>query len=247
MNWLSRVIGKLTNPKSKYVTPGLEEKAEKKPPPTDESEQSERRSRIETRLRGEGVPLNPDLPPVPPVSSLRFKEPDEVAHRVTALTLVGMKASGMDHDVMQEIVSERKAHDYFTASERAFMDNPSPGEDEMAHFANGFESAWALIWALRLVREPLTTPRNPCQPEKVIEIVRDTPDLTMRRLRTPGRLAEKLEMFQLYNWAIQQAQAQGKGPPAQLNSIVAQERFRAMSWLTCQPENEDWCELDETG
>lgn len=247
MSWLSRVVGKLTNPKSKYVTPGLEEKSKPKPPPNDETEQSERRCKIETRLKGEGVPLNPDIPPVPPANSLRFKDPGEVAERVTALTLVAMKASGMDHDVMQAIVDERDAWEYFTPSERAFMDTPSPSEEQMTQFSHGFESAWALIWALRLVREPLTTPRSPCIPEKVIEIVRDTPDLAAMRLRTPGRLAEKLEMFQHYNWAIQQAQEQGKRPPAQLNSVVAQERFRAMSWLTCQQDNEDWIELDKAG
>lgn len=72
----------------------------------------------------------------------------------------------IDHDIIQEIVAERDARKYFTPTELAYIDNPTPSEQENIRFAWRFESAWTLIWVLRLVREPLTTPRNTCDVDR---------------------------------------------------------------------------------
>ena len=55
MSWFGRILGKLTNPKSKYVTPGLEEKLKPSAPLTDSDEQKMRRRESENppaRRRG---------------------------------------------------------------------------------------------------------------------------------------------------------------------------------------------------
>lgn len=240
MSWFGRILGKLTNPKSKYVTPGLEEKLKPSAPPTDSDEQKMRRRESEIRLRGEGIPLNSDLPDVPAASDVSLRSSREVADRALALTLVGMKAHGMDHEVMLEIVRERAAENCFTADEHAFIMTPAPAPADLERFASSFEAAWALIWALRLVREPLSTPRDVCNFDRLIEIVRDTPDLSIYDLRRPCRILDKLDLFLRYDWAVKQAARNGIKPPSHLNPAVAMERYHALSWLTCQIDYENW-------
>ena len=193
-------------------------------------------------MRGEGVPLDPDRPLVESESQVRLRTPQEVADRTLALTLTAMKAEGMDHNVMLEIVIEREARSLFTDEERAFIDDPTPSESDCTKFAASFEAAWALIWALRLIREPLSKPCESCDNERLVEIVRDTPDLAAYALREPGRVLDKLDLFLRYAWAVKQALDEGRKPPSQINPDVALERYHALSWLTFQPGHEDWDE-----
>lgn len=237
MSWISRVFGKIGNRKSKYISPSLVEKPVLDTRPNCEIEKDERRQRSETRLRGEGVPLNPDFPDPLTTDDLTLRSAKDVADRLLALTLVAMKADGMDHDVMLEIVRERDAHDAFTERELEFIMDPEPSEEAMSRYCRRFESAWTLVWALRLVREPLSTPRENCDADRLIEIVRDTPELNVRSLRDANSVLDKLDLFQGYDWAVKHALKQGKPPPSQLNACVAIERYRALAWLTCQ---RDW-------
>lgn len=240
MSWFSRMFGKLTNPKSKYVTPGLEDGTGEGPPASDVAEQAERVARVEERLRGEGVPFNPDMEPVEAESTVQVRDRHEVADRLMALTLAAMKGDGMDHDVIQEIVAERDARKYFTPTELAYIDNPTPSEQENIRFAWRFESAWTLIWVLRLVREPLTTPRNTCDVDRIIAIVRDTDNLAALACRPDNATLDKLELFRRYHWAVCQALENGQNIPSHLDANVTRERFHALSWYTRQSGFETW-------
>tara|TARA_Y100000052_G_C2940461_1_gene80268 strand:+ start:173 stop:919 length:747 start_codon:yes stop_codon:yes gene_type:complete len=242
MNWLSRVFGNLGSRKSKYITPHLLDEDGCDVPKTPDEEQVDRRARTEQRLRGEGVPINPDLGEVTSERDANIRAPEEVADRLLALTLVAMKAEGMDHEIMLEIVKERKADTLFTSRERAFILNPSPSDADLEHFSKSYEAAWALVWALRLVREPLTTPRRNCDHERVISIVRDTPDLTVNALRDTPSVLDKLDLFMRYASAVQASLAEGKKPPSEIIAIVALERYNALSWLTHHEGREDWDE-----
>ena len=179
------------------------------------------------------------------VSLPDIRSPEEVADRLLALTLVAMKAEGMDHEIMLEIVKERQADRLFTAKERAFILNSTPGEADREHFARSFEAAWALVWALRLVREPLTTPRRCCDHDRVISIVRDTPDLTVNALRDTPSVLDKLDLFMRYASAVHEALAQGKKPPSEIVATVAIERYNALSWLSHHNGRDDWDEPEK--
>ena len=231
MGWFSRIRDQIGNRKSKYVTPGLDDKSEPEEPLTDDAEQSLRRSQTRDRLRGEGIPVSPDLPNSPPESALAMRSSEDVANRLLAFTLVAMKADGMDHGVMLEIVRERDARQFFTAEEEAFIDNPAPSDADRDHFLRFYETAWTLIWALRLVREPLSTPRETCNPEEVVAIVRDTPNLAANTMRRPCRMLDKLDLYLCYDAAARSAVSEGRKPPSHLHPIVACERYRALAWI----------------
>lgn len=238
MSWLSRIFG---TRKSKYVSPKLVEQPVVDHRPADVIEKEDRRQRSETRLRGEGIPISPDLPDTETISELQLRKPREVADRLLALTLVAMKADGMDHEVMLEIVRERDARKLLTPKETAFIDAAEPSDADRARYLRRFESAWTLIWALRLVREPLTTPREACDIDRLIGIVRDTPDLSAYNLRDACSILDKLDLFMRYDWAVRHCREKGLPLPVQFNGDAAMERFRALAWLTCQ---RDW---DEPG
>lgn len=243
MSLFGRLFGQLFTKKSQYITPGLEEKSKAPEPVTDTQEQARRKAESENRLRGEGVPFDPDLPPVPPESQLRLRSAQEVADRALALTLVAMKGDGWDHDIILEIANVRNALSLFTSEELKFIHNPEPSEDDKIQFAHHFEAAWTLVWSLRLIHDPLSTPRHTCDAKRLTEIVRDTRDLTINELRRPCRLLDKLDLFQRYDWAVRQSIAADVRPPGQIEAIVALERYHALRWLTCTDGQEQWDEL----
>lgn len=238
MSWFRRVFGKLSgNRKSKYISPKLREKPVDKTDP-ETAERIARRKQSETRLRGEGVPLNPDLPDLATTSKVTLRTPRETADRLLALTLVAMKAEGLDHAAIQGIIDLRGAHDLFTPEEAVFVNTPMPSESDMQRFSICYEAAWTLVWALNLVREPLSTPRKTCDNDRLIQIVRDTPDLTKYDLREPDRVLDKLDLFYRYAWAVREAEAQGEQPPANIRSDVTLGRLWALNWLAGQSQEE---------
>ena len=246
MSWFSRVFGKLSgNRKTRYLSPKLREQPA---PPADPdlAEREARKSQSETRLRGEGVPISPVSPDYGTSSDVRLRTAKETADRLLALTLVAMKAEGLDHAAIQEIIDVRGARELFTPEEADFINTPMPSEEDMLRFSICYEAAWTLVWALRLVREPLSTPRECCDNDRLIQIVRDTPDLTRNSLREPGRVLDKLHLFYHYASAVRDAEADGQKPPANIRSEVALGRHWALSWLARQQENptEDPCISD---
>lgn len=239
MSWFRRVFGKLSgNRKSKYISPKLREKPVNNIDP-ETAERIARQTQSETRLRGEGVPLNPDLPDLATTKNVRLRTPRETADRLLALTLVAMKAEGLEHDAIQEIIDQRDARGLFTPEEAVFINTPEPSASDMQRFSICYEAAWTLVWALNLVREPLSTPRKLCDNDRLIQIVRDTPDLTMYDLREPGRVLDKLDLFYRYAWAVREAEAEGEKPPANICAEVALGRLSALRWLAGQSEEDE--------
>jgi hypothetical protein len=208
------------------------------PPVADDA--ADRKSRSETRLRNEGVPVNPNLPAIVSEAGARLRTPREVADRVLALTLVSMKGEGLDQDTLMEIVNDRKAIDLFTAEERAFINNTEPSEADKIRFTWRYEAAWVLLWALRQHREPLGPPRNLCDPARLVTIVRDTPDVSVHGLRAAADILDKTDMIYRYHWAIAQARLDSKSPPSHMHPGVALERHHALNWLTGYNNNCDW-------
>ncbi len=238
MGWFRRLRDQIGNRKTKYVSPGLEEPSEPEAPQTDNAEQKLRRSQTVNRLRGEGIFVSDDLALAPPESSLCMRSPQDVANRLMALTLVALKADVMEHDEILAIVRERQARPYLTAEEAAFIDKPAPSDQDREHFLRSYEAAWTLVWTLRLVREPLSTPRDVCDRDKLIEIVRDTPDLTINSIRRPCRMLEKLDLYICYDAAVRDAEAEGCKPPSHLHPVVASERYRALAWAAGEDHDE---------
>lgn len=238
MGWLSRLIGKNTRTDGSTARSSDADDSGLFPPVTDDA--ADRKSRSETLLHNERVPVNPHLPAIEGEREARLRSAQDVAERVLALTLVSMKGEGLDQATLVEIVNDRKALDLFTPEERAFIDDPEPSETDKIRFTWRYEAAWVLLWALRQHRVPLGPPRNLCDPAKLVTIVRDTPDISVHGLRAAPDILDKADLIYRYHWAITQARLEGKNPPSQLNPAVALERHHAFNWLIGYNDSCDW-------
>ena len=195
------------------------------------------------RLRTEGVLTLPTLPFIEGEAETRLRNPEEVARRFQALTLVAVKAVRMGHGAPREevqtfaerVVSAREMRSDFSPRELVFIDDPRPSRDRLADFSWRWESAYLLAWALKLIDEPLKAPRKWCATARVEEIASKTGDLAAHGLRTVNEILNEADLAYRYHWAA----FEERGRRGSLVLPVAAERHHALNWLI-RVDDADW-------
>ncbi|WP_172448494.1 DUF4272 domain-containing protein [Caulobacter mirabilis] len=245
MNWLDKLRGQ--RPKTPVLaTIELPPPDPDAPPVRLYGDQPMRKAWAEDVLRGEGVPINPHLPVIESEAEVALRAPREVAERLLALTLVAAKGVDFPQDEFLELVAERGALPLFTDRERAFVLDPAPSTHDRVQFSWRYEAAWALLWPLGHVDGVLGPPREPCDVDHLVDVIRDTPDLddlAAKGLRRANDVLCETDLIYRYHWAVRQAGIDGKDPPAGLHGGVTMERHQALNWLIGYGERADWEEV----
>lgn len=198
-----------------------------------------RKQWAEEVLRAEGVPLNPHLPAIESEAEISLRQASEVADRLLALTLVGVKGEGVEQEVVEEIIGEHNARALFTPAELAFIDDPDPTLHDRTQFSWRYEAAWVLLWALQHLPGPLGRPDRICDVPLLAATVRDETDLARHGLRSADDILNEADLIYRYHWAVRQAGLEGNAPPAGLDPGVVLERHHALNWLIGYDED-DW-------
>jgi hypothetical protein len=244
MSWIRKVFGGKREEKARpapaeAVHPPIQVDLPPAPGDTLTGDQFRRKQWAEEMLRAEGVPLNPHLPAIESEAQTSLRKADEVADRLLALTLVGVKGEGIEQEVIEEIIDERNARALFTPAELAFIDDPDPTLQDRTQFSWRYEAAWVLLWALQHLPGPLGRPDRICDVPLLAAIVRDEADLARHGLRSANDILNEADLIYRYHWAIRQARLEGSAPPAGLDPGVTMERHHALNWLIGYNED-DW-------
>jgi hypothetical protein len=205
-----------------------------------------RKQHSEDRLRAEHVPIDPHLPVIDGEAGLRLPTAGEVADRALALAIVGAKGAGIPQLEVERIIDERGAYGLFSPCEQDFVDDEAPGNDERAPFSWRYEAAWALMWALQHIDEPLGRPEARCDSDRLMDTIFDIPDLARHRLRPANEILNEADLAYRYHMAARRARLDRQAPPAGIDYRVAIERHRALIWLTCHGDL-DWDDLTAGG
>ncbi len=206
-------------------------------------EQLARKHRSEAILRAEGIPFIVHLPAIQSAGEVTRRSAAEVAGRLQALTIVAVKAEGLEQEVIANIVAERELSSLFSPRERAFIDDPQPNKQDCIQFVWRYEAAWVLLWALNMSDAPLGLPRELCDVPFLAETVRDKPDLAARGLRPVAELLDEADLIFRCHWATRQAWLTGRDAPAGLDPGVTMERHYALNWLIGDGD-EAWDDVD---
>lgn len=236
MSWLRDLLG------SGGAGNGGEPTRIELPPNEDErtvhGDQMLRKAWAEDVLRAEGVPINPTLPMIEGEAEITLRTPREVADRLLALTIVAVKGEGLAQDDVDGFVRERGIRGLFTPRELAFIDDPEPDQHSRVQFSWRYEAAWILLWALKLVDGDPGPPRDLAEVARLVEIVRDTPDLARLGMQSANDILNHADLIYRYHWAVRQAGLDGAPPPAGLDPGVTMERHHALNWLIGYDEAE---------
>lgn len=200
---------------------------------TPSAEATSRKTRSTERLKKEGVPTVSHLPVIEDSMSCRKRTAEEIAQRAIAVCITAVKGEGLEQETVKELVKKYGAEAFFTPAEKAFINNPTPSNQDRVNFAWRYECVWVLLWALGYV-ESLERPDKICDVVKLVGIVRDhsTEGLIKdAKLRPLDQLLDEADLIYRYHWAVTNARIKGEEAPAQLDGGVVMERHYALNWI----------------
>jgi hypothetical protein len=203
-------------------------------------DQRRRKDRSEALLKAKGVRINASLPVIESQAEARFRSPREVADRLLALTIAAVKGEGLEQEIVERVVEERRAKPLFSPHELAFIDDPDPSQRDRIQFSWRYEAAWVLLWALRLTEIPLGLPHRICDVGLIAKTVRDSADLARSGLRPAKVLLDEADLIYRCHWAVRQAQLDGVETSGDLQPGVTLERHYALNWLIGYRDGCDW-------
>ncbi len=175
----------------------------------------------------------------------------EIAER--ALALVAVVAHSQQQDWVADWIRQFNIQDYFSASERDFIDETTPDQQSITNFSWRAEALVSLVWALDGVQKmPPLSEQFWILNTDFIEAAMKNPNSF--RLSSVKRSSEEIDGMEgfLYHqhWRVRDKQlgfnvgaayplAEGELPVDQLNPSVVLERRYGLSWIVGCAESWD--------
>ena len=197
-------------------------------------------------LKSQGVPFIDHLPLVYETSEVAPREKDEVIARAICSFAAIMCACTIrdngeltdeDKQGTKDFLDNRfGCIDKLTRLERRVIEGEASC-DEAVNMGWKYESLWALLWAMGLVKE-LDFPKDICDCDFVMKTF--SGDFSERvKMRGTDEILQALDLIYRYHWACVNARVNGT-KSAGLDEEVVMERRGGLEWLCCKgAENDD--------
>jgi hypothetical protein len=208
-----------------------------------------RKTKSEAYLQRLGIGGVRALPPLISEVEVELREPADIARRVLGLYVTALRAESISNN--QEIPVENikmrlpVSFTTLTPAEKAFLNTPSPDEQDITNFLWGFEALLVLLWAIKLV-PGMPPPRDICNVPALGSIIleNDEKELIERAaLRPASEILDALDLHFRIHWIVREARLNAQISTADFDASVVQERHRALNWLV-RFENADWDTVD---
>ena len=196
-------------------------------------------------LKSQGVPFIDHLPLVYETSEVAPREKDEVIARAICSFAAIMCACTIrdngeltdeDKQGAKDFLDNRfGCIDKLTRMERRVIEGEASC-DEAVNMSWKYESLWALMWAMGLVKK-LDFPKDTCDCDFVMKTFSD--DFSERvKMRGTDEILQALDLIYRYHWACVNARVNGS-KSAGLDEEVVMERRGGLEWLCCKGAEND--------
>ena len=196
-------------------------------------------------LKSQGVPFIDHLPLVYETSEVAPREKDEVIARAICsfaaiMCAYTIKDNGEltdeDKQGTKDFLNNRFwCIDKLTRMERRVIEGEASC-DEAVKMSWKYESLWALMWAMGLVKK-LDFPKDTCDCDFVMKTFDG--DFSERvKMRGTDELLQALDLIYRYHWACVNARVNGS-KRAGLDEEVVMERRGGLEWLCCKGAEND--------
>ncbi len=172
------------------------------------------------------------------------RTPGQIAARAVILHGVVAVAYGVEPEPVVDWLQEQGIWGQVSPGERAFLKEPSPGDEQQGRFRWHQEAEWTLLWAIGKV-EALGLPTQGCDTRRLVdELIPPLGSeidefLASARVRPPGvMLAEDDRTYDLW-CRCTLARRERLSLPVDLNWWVLYERRYAFEWLDGHQEWDD--------
>jgi len=196
-------------------------------------------------LKSQGVPYIDHLPLRYETDEITPREKDEVIARAICSFAAIMCACTIKDN--GELTDEDKQYakdfldnrfgclDKLTRMERRVIEGEASC-DEAVKVSWKYESLWALMWAMGLVKK-LDFPKDTCDCDFVMKTFSD--DFSERvKIRGTDEILQALDLIYRYHWACVNARVNGS-KSAGLDEEVVMERRGGLEWLCCKGAEND--------
>jgi hypothetical protein len=204
----------------------------------------ERKARSIAVLQREKVPYIEHLPTIETASEIKPRTQEEVALRAIALAVVAVKGETGDHQLGLDLVKRFDIRSALSPAERAFIEDPEPGEQTRVQFSWRYESLGVMLWALGFSEE-LGRPDTIVDVPMAVGILRDLGRdgfVSKAKLRSMDDILDQADLIYRYHWAVTDARINGRQPPAELAGGIVYERHYALNWLI-RYMDQDWDDI----
>ena len=196
-------------------------------------------------LKSQGVPYIDHLPLRYETGEITPREQDEVIARAICSYAAIMcacsirdegKLADEDKQGVQGFLDNRYGCiDKLTRMERRVIEGEA-SYDEAVNMGWKYESLWALLWAMGLVKE-LDFPKDICDCNFVMKTF--SGDFSERvKMRGTDEILQALDLIYRYHWACVNARVNGS-KSAGLDEEVVMERRGGLEWLCCKGAEND--------
>ena len=208
------------------------------PKPTES--QLARRAKSIATLKEMGLPYLEHLPVVEEETTLKFRTAEVVAKRCLATILCAAKGETNDQALVDELVKEYAASNFFSPAEQRFIDNLEPPQQELIDYRWRYECVHVFLWALN-ARENLVAPNEICPVSDDAKIVRKAGRANFvgeAKLRPASEILDMADLYYHLHWAVIELRIKGKKSDL-VDEEIIRERHRALNWLI-RYLNQEW-------
>ncbi|WP_371226111.1 DUF4272 domain-containing protein [Roseovarius sp. 2305UL8-3] len=196
-------------------------------------DQLARKSDSMKQITAMGVPVLDTLPVIAAEAQTTRRSSDEVAERAMALMIAAVKGETMDQDLIEAIIVQYGAIEYFTAQELAFISDSAPAEQTRVQMTWRYESVAVLLWALGFI-DQLPPPDTIIDAAMLGDTFRQLGPDGLRqeaRLRPQSEILDQADLIYRLHWAVVAARVANQPAPEGLHPGIIYERHYALNWL----------------
>lgn len=203
-----------------------------------------RKATSESKLRAFGIPVNEHLPLIETEEDTRIRSQEEVFRRLVALWAVVGKAYLGSESPFASYITEHTMQTYLSNQERAFLFTEEPPERDCIYFSWQLEAFFFIAWAAGLL-EANDIPTTESSVGPILDLFpqeNEAADCLRNAIhvRSKSEILDRADLLYRLHWAVRNAQLTGSVPPAGIKGGVVQEWHRAVNWMICYENEDDW-------
>lgn len=206
----------------------------------------ERKERSEQKILKKGIGINKWLPMIPPSSTVKLRDIDDICKRAIAALLstqVAFEISNQNYKDVKffiDLMKQFNVSDCLNVKEQNLV-NAQFSEQDVIDVIWEYECYWSLVWALGLV-DNIEDAGAVCDCETAVHLVADCADYeefkSKCKMRDIEDILDMLDLYYRYHWAtVQHKWIDKELPIGDLNEEIVYERRRGLEWLISDEDN----------
>jgi hypothetical protein len=203
-----------------------------------------RKEASELQLHKRGIRINVQLHVIESEEEVTLRSSDELIDRMMALWLVTSAAQTGQLAPYRRLVEMHHLQHVLSADETAFLFASANADAAFHRFSSCTEALYFLAWCAGLV-DDMQVSAKPSNLKKVSYYFPAAfKDITALRVavqvRSKSKVLDWCDLLYRMHWAVRHAQLTQKSCPLNVNANQVREWHRAVNWMCCYEEIDDW-------